>query len=119
MSGPRSLTGRVTLAAVAAVGGALLVASIAVVLVSSRADRGALDRDLRRLAERAAGPARRLGPPPGAPPGLGAPLPGPPGGRQGPGPLGPGDERFTRLVFPSGLVRTGGARVPEDFPLVM
>ncbi len=111
MRGPRSLAGRVTLAAVAAVGGALLVASVAVVLVSQRADRRALDRDLRQLAGRAAGPAGRIGPPPG-----GADFDR--DGRRGDrGPLGPGDERFTRLVFPGGVVASGGATVPEDFPL--
>lgn len=113
MKGPRSLAGRVTLAAVAAVGGALLVASIAVVFVSQRADRRALDRDLQELAGRAAGPAGRIGPPAGQ---------GFDGDRDrdrrdGSGPLGPGDERFTRLVFPSGVVASGGATVPEGFPL--
>lgn len=112
MTGPRSLTGRVTLAAVAAVGGALLVAGIAVILVSSGADRRALDHELRRLAGRAEGPAGRIAPPPAFRGGY-------PGEEQDDdrGPLGPGDERFTRIVFPSGLVRAGGADVPEDFPL--
>jgi len=115
---PGSLTGRVTLAAVAAVGAALLVASIAVVLVSSRADRSALDRDLRRLAERSAGPAGRLGPPPGFGNGIGGgrPAPADPDG-DGRSPLGPGDEQFTRLVFANGYVRTGGANVPAGFPV--
>ncbi len=112
MRGPRSLAGRVTLAAVAAVGGALLVASIAVVLVSQRADRRALDRDLRELAGRAAGPAGRIGPPAG-----GGDFDGDGRRGDGRGPLGPGDERFTRLVFPSGVVASGGATVPEGFPL--
>ncbi len=115
MRGPQSLTGRVTLAAVAAVGGALLVASVAVVLVSARADRGALDRDLRRLSQRASGPAGRLGPPPG---GRADPFGRPPvADGDGRGPLGPGDERFTRLVFANGVVSAGGADVPADFPL--
>jgi two-component system, OmpR family, sensor histidine kinase PrrB len=116
MRAPGSLTGRVTLAAVAAVGAALLVASIAVVLVSSRADRSALDRDLRRLAQRSAGPAGRLGPPPGFGGVIGGrpPVADPDGDRS---PLGPGDEQFTRLVFANGYVRTGGANVPAGFPV--
>lgn len=114
MKGPRSLAGRVTLAAVAAVGGALLVASIAVVVISARADRGALDRELRDLAGRAAGPAGRIGPPAGV---LPTDRRGRDGDADGRGPLGPGDERFTRLVFPSGVVAAGGAAIPDDFPL--
>lgn len=111
MTGPRSLTGRVTLAAVAAVGGALLVAGVAVIIVSSSADRRALDRELRRDAGHAIGPAGRIGPPPSLQGG------GRPPEEDERGPLGPGDERFTRVVFPSGLVRSGGADVPDDFPL--
>ena len=114
MKGPRSLAGRVTLAAVAAVGGALLVASIAVVVISARADRGALDRELRDLAGRAAGPAGRIGPPAGV---LPTDRRGRDGDADGRGPLGPGGERFTRLVFPSGVVAAGGAAIPDDFPL--
>jgi signal transduction histidine kinase len=107
VSGPRSLTGRVTLAAVAAVGAALLVAGVAVILVSSGADRRAFDRELRQQVGRAFGPAGRIGPPAfGRPP-----------EEDDRGPLGPGDERFTRVVFASGLVRSGGADVPEGFPL--
>ena len=117
MRGPRSLAGRVTLAAVAAVGGALLVASIAVVFVSQRADRRALDRDLQDLSRRAAGPAGRIGPPAGVAPPDGFDGDGRRGDRDGRGPLGPGDERFTRLVFPSGVVASGGATVPDGFPL--
>jgi signal transduction histidine kinase len=98
VSGPRSLTGRVTLAAVAAVGAALLVAGVAVILVSSGADRRAFDRELRQQVGRAFGPAGRIGPPAfGRPP-----------EEDDRGPLGPGDERFTRVVFASGLVRAGG-----------
>ena len=107
MRAPGSLTGRVTLAAVAAVGAALLVASIAVVLVSSRADRSALDRDLRRLAERSAGPAGRLGPPPGFGGGVAGRPPAADQDGDGRSPLGPGDEQFTRLVFANGYIRTG------------
>ena len=47
---PKSLTGRVTLAAVAAVGGALLVAGLAVIIFTARSDQAQLDRDLTRLS---------------------------------------------------------------------
>ncbi len=56
---PKSLTGRVTLAAVAAVGGALLVAGLAVIIFTARSDQAQLDRDLTRLSrqvDRRAGP---------------------------------------------------------------
>lgn len=107
--GPRSLAGRVTLAAVAAVGGALLVAGLAVVVVSGRSDQRALDQDLQRLAGRIGGPAGRLeGPPPGDYDG---------GGRGRPGELDPREDRFTRVVFPDGSVASGGATVPAGFPV--
>ena len=75
---PRSLAGRVTLAAVAAVGIALAVAGAGVVIAAGRADRSALDRDLNQLATRLDQPAVRIfrGPgrgfPGGPPPGLDA-----------------------------------------------
>jgi hypothetical protein len=54
---PRSLTGRVTLAAVAAVGVALALAGTGVVIAAGRADRSALDRELNRLVTRLDRPA--------------------------------------------------------------
>ncbi|HEY5144086.1 MAG TPA: HAMP domain-containing sensor histidine kinase [Solirubrobacteraceae bacterium] len=124
MSGPRSLSGRVTLAAVAAVGGALAVAGIAVVLASARSDRNALDRDLTRLAQRLSGPAGGLL-------GQGRPFPGgtvlvprppddafPDAGAGGDGgPLNPGADRFARVVRMTGVSYSGGAAVPARFPL--
>lgn len=60
---PRSLSGRVTLAAVAAVGGALATAGVGVVLAAGQADRSALDRELTHLTARLDRPeVRRLGP---------------------------------------------------------
>ena len=43
MRGPKSLTGRVTLAATAAVAGALIVAGIAVVIATGQSDRRDVD----------------------------------------------------------------------------
>lgn len=120
---PKSLTGRVTLAAVAAVGGALLVAGLVVIIFSARSDQAQLDRQLTRLSrqvDRRAGPV--FSPPsprgggPGAPPGPG---PGLSPGRQPrqTGPLEPGADRFTRVVLANGQSFSGGAAVPANFPL--
>ena len=133
---PRSLAARVTAAAVAAVGAALLVGGVAVVVAAQRSDRDALDRDLERLVQARRGPALRvLGPPgPGGPPdrfgGVPAPPPGGagpggegpgaggPGGGGSPGPLEPGSDRFVRVVTPEGRSTSAGAQVPEGFPVV-
>ncbi len=121
MRRPRSLSGRVTLAAVAAVGAALLVAGIAVVLVSARSDRDALDHELEGLVRARARPAQRLiGPPPGA--GIGFRRP-PGGGLEARGeapvaPLAPGSERFVRAIGPDGVATSAGAAVPAGFPVV-
>jgi signal transduction histidine kinase len=109
---PRSLTGRVTLAAVAAVGAALLVAGLAVIVVSGQTDRRSLDQDLERLAERP-GPELRdpaFRPPPGF------------GDRDGDGRgdrglPDPRDDRFTRVVLADGTVISRGATVPDGFPV--
>ncbi len=134
MISPNSLTGRVTLAAVAAVGGALLVAGLAVIIFSGRSDQAQLDRQLTRLAEQV---DRRAGPvfsPPGQPSGqspgggsAGPPVDGPGGGDRGGlmpgrqpranGPLEPGADRFTRVVLANGQSFSGGAAVPAKFPL--
>jgi signal transduction histidine kinase len=121
---PRSLAARVTLAAVVAVGAALLVGGLAVVLAAERSDRDALDHELERLVQARRGPALRiLGPAgPGAPPlgrgrirGPGGP-PFDPGG--GPPPLDPGSDRFVRVISPEGRATAAGATVPAGFPLV-
>jgi len=134
---PKSLTGRVTLAAVAAVGGALLVAGLAVIIFSARSDQAQLDRELTRLSrqvDRRAGPV--FSPPDQAPPGGGmqgggAGGPGGPRGMNGDGPGGvrpgrqprqngplePGGDRFTRVVLANGQSYSGGAAVPKNFPL--
>ena len=52
LRGPRSLAGRVTLAAVIAVGAALAVGGTGVVVAAGKADRKALDRELSGLASR-------------------------------------------------------------------
>ena len=120
---PKSLTGRVTLAAVAAVGGALLVAGLAVIIFTARSDQAQLDRDLTRLSrqvDRRAGPV--FSPPdprggrPGGPPGEGR---GMRSGRQprDNGPLEPSGDRFTRVVLATGQSYSGGATVPANFPL--
>ena len=121
MTGPKSLTGRVTLAAVAAVGGALLVAGLAVVIFSARSDQAQLDRDLVRLSRQV---DRRAGPVFSPPEQRGGGPDRPPGGmmrnggqpRQN-GPLEPGADRFTRVVLASGESFSGGAAVPANFPL--
>ncbi|CAB4921203.1 unannotated protein [freshwater metagenome] len=108
---PRSLTGRVTLAAVAAVGTALLLTAAAVLIASARADRNTLDGELRNQAQRLAPmgrPTRDL-------PGYGEP--GERDRREAPGRLDPGEDRFTRLVFADGTFVAGGASVPDGFPL--
>ncbi len=114
MRGPRSLTGRVTLAAVGAVGGALAVAGIAVVLVAGQADRSALDRDLQQLVVRLGRPAARLTdelPAGRMPPAFGE------RDRTRPGPLDPGADRFARVILPAGTFTAGGAAVPNGFPV--
>jgi two-component system sensor histidine kinase PrrB len=123
---PRSLAARVTLAAVVAVGAALLAGGLAVVLAAERSDRDALDHELERLVQARRGPALRiLGPggparTPGGPRGI--PVPGPggppfePGG--GPPPLDPGSDRFVRVISPEGRTTAAGATVPAGFPLV-
>ena len=58
MRRPRSLAGRVTLAAVAAVGAALLIAGVTVVVAAGRSDRDALDREIEGLVQARAGPAQ-------------------------------------------------------------
>ena len=120
---PKSLTGRVTLAAVAAVGGALLVAGLAVIIFTARSDQAQLDRDLTRLSrqvDRRAGPVfsppEQRGGRPDGPPGEGREM------RQGRqprenGPLEPSGERFTRVVLANGQSYSGGATVPANFPL--
>ncbi|MDX6670358.1 MAG: two-component system, OmpR family, sensor histidine kinase PrrB [Solirubrobacteraceae bacterium] len=125
---PRSLAARVTLAAVVAVGAALLVGGLAVVLAAERSDRDALDHELERLVQARRGPALRiLGPGgPGAPQGPGrvrrGPVPGPDGPPfergGGPPPLDPGSDRFVRVISPEGRTTAAGATVPADFPLV-
>ncbi len=142
--GPRSLAGRVTLAAVAAVGGALAVAGVGVVIAAGQADRSALDRELTSLASRLDRPAvRELGPAQAPVPGAGDAVtesratvdeggttglrqyggPGPGGGpggrgRGGPPPtLDPGSDRFARVVLPSGISIGQGTEVPAGFPL--
>ena len=112
-----------TLAAVAAVGGALLVAGLAVIIFSAKSDQRQLDRELTRLArqvDRRSGPV--FDPPAGQPP-----RPNDRGtreqrlqdGRGGRprGPLEPGADRFTRVVLASGETFSGGAAVPQNFPL--
>ncbi len=123
---PKSLTGRVTLAAVAAVGGALLVAGLAVIIFTARSDQAQLDRDLTRLSRQV---DRRAGPvfsPPAAQPRRKA-RPGRPAregkcGTAAPavaenGPLEPSGDRFTRVVLANGQSYSGGATVPANFPL--
>ena len=139
MRGPKSLTGRVTLAATAAVAGALIVAGIAVVIATGQSDRRDVDEQLRGFSEQV---VRRAGPVYGA-------LPGPPGavgdgprdgrggrdggpggfGRDGDGgrdggrerdrrgPLEPGADSFARVLVADGQVVSGGANVPANFPV--
>ena len=120
---PKSLTGRVTLAAVGAVGGALLVAGLAVVIFSARSDQAQLDRDLTRLSRQV---DRRAGPVFSPPDQGGSGIGGPPDQGTGmrperqsrhDGPLEPGADRFTRVVLANGQSFSGGAAVPADFPL--
>jgi signal transduction histidine kinase len=96
---PRSLGGRVALAAVAAVAACLVVAGIAVVIVAARADRNALDQDLKRVVDRRAKPALLAV-----------------RGTQGAA-VGPDEDRFVRVVTAGGLtVQRGGAPIPSGFP---
>ncbi len=138
--GPRSLAGRVTLAAVAAVGGALTVAGVGVVIAAGQADRSALDRELTSLASRLDRPAVRELEPAQAPvlgagdartqagnavneggtTGLrqyGGRGPGGRGRGGPPPPLDPGSDRFARVVLPSGISIGQGTEVPAGFPL--
>lgn len=135
MRGPKSLTGRVTLAAVAAVAGALLVAGVAVVIATGQSDRRDVDRQLRGFSEQV---VRRAGPVYGGLPAPGPDGPGGPGGRfddhgggpdgLGPrgeagaerdrrGPLEPGSDSFARVLVSGGQVVSGGANVPSGFPV--
>ena len=147
MRGPNSLTGRVTLAAVAAVAGALTVAGVAVVIATGQSDRRDVDRQLRGFSEQV---VRRAGPvygglpaPPGRPGGPDGSLDGGSEGRggrpEGPnpgdgpgrggrdgdggresdrrGPLEPGADSFARVLLSGGEVVSGGANVPEGFPV--
>ena len=143
---PRSLSGRVTLAAVGAVGVALALAGAAVVIAAGRADRSALDRDLGQLVTRldrpagaavrragfrsgraAAGDRARAGggglaPDAGGEIGgqLGGTVIGPDGGirrRSPPPPLDPGSDRFARVVFADGQSVSQGTEIPASFPL--
>jgi signal transduction histidine kinase len=133
LKGPKSLTGRVTLAATAAVTGALAVAGIAVVIATGQSDRRDVDRQLRGFSEQV---VRRAGPVYGAVPGPpGGPGDGPPGergsgprgerrGPDGPGsdrdrrgPLEPGTDSFARVLLAGGQAVSGGANVPAGFPV--
>jgi two-component system, OmpR family, sensor histidine kinase PrrB len=96
---PRSLSTRVALAAVAAVAIGLAVAGIAVVVLTARSDRRALDSDLKRVVDRRAKPALLAV-----------------RGTQGAA-VGPDEDRFVRVIAANGItVQRGGAAVPEDFP---
>ena len=130
---PRSLAARITLLAVTAVGVALAIVGVSVLVGVSRADRRALDRDLGRQADRIAQLAERRGGPPGlfdhddaarlrqgpsastvdpaARDGGAPPFGGPP-----PEVLDPGADRFSRVVYPDGSAVVAGAGVPTDFP---
>jgi two-component system sensor histidine kinase PrrB len=135
LRGPKSLTGRVTLAATAAVAGALIVAGIAVVIATGQSDRADVDRQLRGFSEQV---VRRAGPVYGAMPGPpggpnGGPLgerggpggrggergaaDGPGGDRNGRGPLEPGSDSFARVLLAGGGAVSGGANVPAGFPV--
>ncbi len=124
-----------TLAASAAVAGALAVAGIAVVVATGQSDRRDVDRQLRGFSEQV---VRRAGPVYGALPGLpggpGDSLGGERGGRaDGPGgfsrggdggrerdrrgPLEPGTDSFARVLLADGQVVSGGANVPAGFPV--
>ncbi|MFM9139787.1 MAG: hypothetical protein ACKOTH_04445, partial [Solirubrobacterales bacterium] len=135
-----------TLAAVAAVAGALLVAGVAVVIATGQSDRRDVDRQLRGFSEqvvRRAGPVYGGLPAPPAPPGgPGESLDGGRGGRDGApggagpgdapgrggrdgdgglerdrrGPLEPGADSFARVLLSGGEVVSGGANVPAGFP---
>ncbi len=130
----RSLAGRTALAAAAAATLAFALAGIGVLVAADRAERRALDRDVRASAERLVrpaenrargdvGPGRRPssgGRAPSAPHGGGSGPPprGPAGGPQPGGPpLDPGIDRFARVIGAGGTVlRADGATVPDDFP---
>ncbi|MBU6338047.1 MAG: HAMP domain-containing protein, partial [Acidobacteria bacterium] len=122
-----------TLAATAAVAGALIVAGIAVVIATGQSDRRDVDRQLRGFSEQV---VRRAGPVYGAMPGPpGDPEGGPPGQRgEGPGgerggpdgpggdrnrrgPLEPGTDSFARVLLAGGEAVSGGANVPAGFPV--
>lgn len=96
---PRSLSARVALAAVAAVAIALAVAGIAVVVIAARADRNALDQDLKRVVDRRAKPALLAV-----------------RGTQGAA-VGPDEDRFVRVIAATGrTVQRGGTPIPGGFP---
>ena len=138
---PRRLATRITLVAVVAVGIALAVVGLGVLVGVGRADRRALDRELTREADRIEHVADRRGGPPGlfdgdesgrgagvVTPGSGdgPPAPGPPGiagaaPRFGGGPpldvLDPGADRFARVLRGGVPLTSTGAAVPVGFPL--
>ncbi len=124
---PRTLTGRVAVAASVAVCLALIAAAVPILFASERADRRALDRDLRdsalRLRETA---AASLGV--GSRPGLGtselpeslrAPavlLPGSRPTELSGAALDPGEGRFARALRADGYGFLTGGEVPTGFP---
>ncbi len=136
----RSLTGRTALAAAAAATLAFAIAGGVVLFAAQRAERHALDRDLRGSVNRLTPAARDVSgrrpglrpagspgaalPPVGAPmrppdaDGTGAPARGPANGPPNNGPpLDPGIDRFARIISPDGVVlRAEGATVPPRFP---
>lgn len=111
MWSPRSLTGRLVLAAATAVVLPSAVATVVLVLTSARGDREALDRELRAGLATLRPPAQAV-------------LPA--GGRlsassgKGPPPAGaldPGRGRVVRILDSTGAVaRAEGAPLPADFP---
>ncbi|WP_205696468.1 HAMP domain-containing sensor histidine kinase [Conexibacter sp. SYSU D00693] len=110
-----SLVDRVALGAALTVAVALVLAGAAVLVASGRADRRALDRELRAVTESLREPAREAlglssdGLATGAVVGLraqGAPPPL----------LDPGEGRFARAIGPEGTAVVAGAGIPEGFP---
>jgi two-component system, OmpR family, sensor histidine kinase PrrB len=120
----RSLAGRVTLAAVAATALAIVAGGVAVVVAAERSDRGALDNELSRLADRLSRPAGGLLQP-DQPAGPGSLGPGPPGEspqRSRPGTsatteLDPSGDRFARVLNSAQGTISAGVAVPKGFPL--
>jgi len=105
--GPRSLRGRVTVAATVAVAIVLAVAGILTVATFASNERNSVDRDLERRAE---GALRRFGPRGDEPLPIERPAPPPP--------LSAGSGDFTRVISPGGRVAIQAGDVPsEGFPL--